>query len=361
MRRSTPAVAFLVLALAIPVRAADRVHLLTPQELADLGDKSKVAFATKLLETPAELPELQHPGRPAAGAVDTIPNPSIAVGSGGSRSLVSYQCTNGALKAREAAEPSFRKKAYDAARVIYEAALQEDPACYILDFNVGDCYLSAGNPTRALEFYDKAFKLNPADYRGPWFRANALIALGRSEDARMAYGQALAMSPQNPDLLAAIKSHAKELGLDVRDISFRPAAGARIEGQGVTIYTVNKPHWWVYGLCRGIWLGDEAHRLQMTGDAQHTWTTTEDLECLGALLAKYKTSRDAGDTPTEAQLDTLLTVLDQTLLGEFVMYEFGPSVSPYYTILLPEQTQKAISRYVDTFVLPRIAAGQTDH
>ena len=355
-RRRARAVTSVLLALAIPVRAADKPRFLTPQELAELGDKSKVAFATKIVAGPADLPALEHPGWSTAATIHPIPYPAITTGRDGSRALVSYRCSDGAMKALEAAEQSFQKKAYDAARVIYEAALHEDPSCYILDFNAGNCYLFSGNPERALQFYDKALKLNPADYRGQWFRASALVALGRSEEARLAYRQALAMSPQNPDLLAAIKSHAAELGIDVRDVSFRPSAVARVEGKGVTIYTVNKPHWWVYGLCKGIWLGDEAHRLQMSGDTQHNWTTTEDLECLGALLAKYKSSRDAGDTASEAQLDTLLTVLDQRLLGEFITYEFGPRVSPYFTILLPEPTLQEIARYVDRFVLPRIAA-----
>jgi hypothetical protein len=54
-------------------------------------------------------------------------------------------------------------------------------------------------------------------------------------------------------------------------------------------------------------------------------------------------------------------VLDESLLEEFIMYEFGPRVSPYFTILLPEQAQKKIARYVDAFVLPRIAAGRSNN
>jgi hypothetical protein len=348
-----------LLALAIPLWAADKPRFLTPRELAELGDKSKVAFATKIVETPAELPALQHPGWPPAGTIHSVPYPAITTGSDGSRALVSYRCSDGAMKALEAAEPSFQKKAYDAARVIYEAALHEDPSCYILDLSAGDCSLFSGNPEIALQFYEKATKLNPADYHGQWFRASALVALGRSDEAKLAYTQALALSPANPRLLSAIKSHAAELGIEVRDVSFRPSAVARVEGKGVTIYTVNKAHWWIYGLCKGLWLGDDAHRIQMSGDTQHNWTTTEDLECIGALLAKYETSRDAGVTDPEEQLDMLLTVLDHKLLGEFVLYEFGRRVSPDFTILLTEPMLQGIARYVDSFVLPSNAADAT--
>lgn len=340
--------------------AGEKARFLTPQELAELGDKSKVSFATKLVNDPAELPILPHPGWSVDGKVEALRYPAIFTGAGGSRALGSFECTPRAMKALEMAEPLFQKKEYDSARAIYESALGEDPGCYLVALNAGDCYLFSGKADRALHLYDQAIKLNPADFHGHWFRGSALVALGRAEDARLAYSQALAMSPKQPNLLAAIRSKAYELGIDVRDEPFQPSATAGLDGKGVTIYTVDRPYWWIYGVCRGIWLAEESHRVEMTGEAQHRWTNTEDLECLGALLTQYKSFRDAGKTARERQLDTLLDVRDHHLLNGFAVYEFGSRVSPNVMLLLPETTRSEVADYVRTYVLRKIEPGRSN-
>lgn len=314
---SAAAALLLSFSLATTGWAGESARLLTAQELAELGDKSKVSFATRIMRDRAELPILPHPGYSNDGMVEPLPYPAIFTAADGSRSLGSFQCTPGAMKALQKAEPLFQEKAYDSARAIYETALVEDPGCYLLALNAGDCHLLSGKADRALHFYDQAIKLNPADFHGYWFRGSALVTLGRAEEARVAYSQALALSPRQPNLLTAIKSKANELGIDVRDEPFQPSATADLDGNGVTVYTVDRSHWWIYGVCRGIWLAEESHRLQMTGEARHHWTNTEDLECLGALLAQYKSSRDAEETAPEQQLDMLLDVRDSHLLNGF--------------------------------------------
>lgn len=343
---------FAASALTAALRSEEPGRFLTPSELADLGEKSKVLFATELIETPADLPNVRHPGWPPEGKNLSLPHPAILTDGDGSRFLTTFRCSPGATTALEKAEGPFQQKSYDTARAIYEAALGEDPDCYLLALAAGDCHLLSGDPARALSFYDRAIASNPADFHGHWFRASALSDMRLGQEALAAYSRALAMAPGYPKLLSAIRSRADSLGVDVRDGWFQPAATARLEGPGVTIYTLNKPHWWVYGLCKGIWLGEESHRVRITGKAQHNWTTSEEMECLGALLTQYESSRDAGKAEPEPQLDTLLDVVQQGLLWEFVAYEFGSRFSPHLVILQPDPAQARIAEHVRRYVLP---------
>jgi tetratricopeptide (TPR) repeat protein len=327
-------------------------RFLTPQELADLGDKSEVSYGTTIVETRADLPAVRHPGIPEDAESLRLEFPVVSRDSNGWGSLLTVDFSAETMEALAIGESLFRGGEYEKARSVYEKALEADPQSFVLHSRLGDCYLRLNNPTKALELYDKSLTLNPDDFHGHWYRANALCELGRVQPAREAYSRALAMSPHNANILEAVRRRSAKLGVQVRDLVFEPKATARQEGDVYQIYTVDATHWWLYGLCKAVWLAEEGHRRELTGESRHNWTSTEELECLGVLLARYKTRRDAGDSEPEPQLDALLEALEAKLVSAFVFYEFGSRVTPNFTILLPPETQESISRYVAAYVLP---------
>ncbi len=328
-------------------------HFLTPRELAELGEQSKVGYSTTIVKDGSELPAFDRPGVPKDGPVPETPWPVISRESGGSRSLFSFRLSPGTLKALKDAEPLFQSEEYPEALPIYLEASRKDPECYVLYLSIGDCYLFSGNPVAALDNYDRAIELDPADYHGHWFRASALLELGRAEEARHSYARALAMSPGNPSLLKAINGRSGRLGVRATEELFHPRATARPEGEEYRIYTVDVPHWWLYGLCRAVWLAEAGHRKDLTGKTEHTWTSTEELECTGILLASYRTTRDEEKGAREPELDRLLEVLDSRQLGAFVNYEFGSRVARDYTLLLDDDSQEKLARFVERYVFQK--------
>ncbi len=239
----------------------------------------------------------------------------------------------------------------DAALKLYKAALTEDPDCYVLHSHIGDCHLQSGRPEQALAAYDKSIALNPSDFRGYWFKGTALVRLGRVEEARRAYAEALALSPHNEKILKLLKSAQEEIGIDLNDTPFRPFGSAKRTDEGVTVYAAEPTHWWVYGLCKAIWIVEESHRKQQTGKSKHRWTNTEERECLGALLNYYHTKREASETEAEPQLDRLLAVADDGMLHEFILYEFGARTSPHFMLLLDDETRGDVADYIETHIL----------
>lgn len=327
-----------------------RGEFLTPSEFAELGEKSKVQYATHIVKSGAELPSFRHPGYPKDGASPETTYPQISEGNDGHRSLLLFRPSAIADKALKQAEPLLQKKEYDLALPIYLEASQEDPKCYLLYLSIGDCYLFSGNPVAALDNYDKAIDLNPDDFHGHWFRASALVELGRMTDARHSYARALALSPGNPSLLKAINARADRLGFNATEEIFHPQATAQPEGDAYVIYTVDVTHWWIYGLCKAVWLAEPEHRKDLTGSSDHRWTNTEELECMANLLARYEIDRDEEEMPAEPELDRLMEVLHAKSLGAFVDYEFGSQVSRDYTLLIGRESQDKIVRFVEQYV-----------
>ena len=338
------------LSLVAAETVAKRGRFLTPKELAELGDKSEVQYATRIVESGTDLPGFRHPGFPKDGPLQGTPYPDIVEASDGSRSLFSYRLSAIAIKALEEAEPLFQARQYADALVIYRDASLRDPKCYVLYLSIGDSYLFSGNALAALESYEKAIELNPHDFHGYWFRGSALLELGKVDEARRAYARAVAMAPRNAALLAAINSRATRLGIRPIAEIFHPLAVARPEGDGFAIYAVEGLHWWIYGLCKAVWQAEEGHRKDLTGRPEHRWTTTEELECTGNLLASYRTGREEEKVPAEAELDLLLRVLDSGDIGGFVNYEFGSQLSPDYALLLDRDSQAKVLRFVERYV-----------
>ena len=106
---ASPALAtVLSLSLGYSADSGKRGEFLSPSELAELGEKSKVGYATKIVKSAAELPAIDHPGVPKDGPVEETRYPEISVGSDGSRAMNSYQPTEADAQAMKEADRLFR-------------------------------------------------------------------------------------------------------------------------------------------------------------------------------------------------------------------------------------------------------------
>ena len=119
------------------------------------------------------------------------------------------------------------------------------------------------------------------------------------------------------------------------------------------IYATEPTHWWIYGLCKAVWLAEEFHRIDLTGKSDHNWTNTEERECLANLVVRYHTNRDEGEVMADPALDRLLAVLHHGDLDGFVFYEIGGPAMPDMILLMPEIAREEIASYIRRYVLQR--------
>jgi len=71
------------------------------------------------------------------------------------------------------------------------------------------------------------------------------------------------------------------------------------------------------------------------------------------LLASYGTDKDEGKGAPEPELDLLLEILSSGNIGSLVNYEFGSQFSADYTILLDDESQADLSRFVEQYVFEK--------
>lgn len=274
------------------------------------------------------------------------------VEDGPGRKVIPWQIPEEVRALSDEAEDLYGKGLFREAAERYRRILEIAPDHYLVRAALGDCALFTKDPKAALEHFDAAIQINPDDHRVHYYRANALMALGQKAEAIDSFTTSLVLNPRNRVLLDHLRRYAKYLGIEVRSDLMVPRAYVQKEGETVTLYfDKENPHWLTWAVCKGLWLGDPSHRQEMTGRADRSWTTIEEMECLAALATSYLTALKDGKSQPDPELDTLVNVLRDGLASSFVIYELGSRVDPQITLKVEKRHRDFVHRYVRKYVL----------
>lgn len=112
-----------------------------------------------------------------------------------------------------------------------------------------------------------------------------------------------------------------------------------------------QPAWMGFGICKALWVGEESHRLEMTGLSGHTGTSTEERECYAALLSNYLTLREKGTTPPDSGLDEALTITKDGMAEELLVYEVLSRMNGNVVALLPDGEVTRLEAFIRKYVL----------
>lgn len=325
---------------------------LSPAEIIRRMEASKVKYTVRPLEDcgvpetriaatlwPRRAPEYQFP------VVSFEPNGQAAI-----RELTAPA---EAFRFLQVAEEPFQAKRWDEAAAAYERALAVDPRFVPALLYEGDTFLLRGRPEDALPFYARARQANPADHRGFYFAANALIAQGRVEDAVSFYAEALARRPRHESLRMGIESRLVKMGRRLRGDVVPFKGFARKTEQGVEICTRTTPPWVAWSMCKGYWLGDADHRREMLGSDLPVFSTTEESECLLALLHGYDAVRANHPDP---DLEELREIALAGRLHDYVMIELATRLDPHAALRVRPEKRHFLVSYVLAHVLVEGAA-----
>jgi len=278
--------------------------------------------------------------------------PAVVV-ENGRRDVVEAKLSKATVEVVNSAAKAFRDGDYESAAKLYEKGLKDEPRSFVLLSHLGDCRFGLKKYSEALELYEQAIQEHPTDHRIWWYRAQALAHLGRREAAISSLAQALVLRPGYPMLLEWLQKNGEQLGIRAsRETAFVPKAFVRREGSSARVFTDTEDlHWWIYGECKAVWLVDASRRKEATGTERPTFTTFEEAECLAPLVTLYLSERKRSGIRAEPALDALGKVFDDGFLDGFIVYELGARYAPWFTLLLDEQGQEAVRKYVRKYVL----------
>lgn len=254
------------------------------------------------------------------------------------------------------AETDYQAKRYEQARSIYLEVAEKWPHSYPAVSHIGDTYYFSGDYATALRYYDSAIGLNPYDPQLYYYRGNALVRMGQLDNGIDSYIDALALLPHYPAVMNMLKSMAEPVGLELHDGLFHPGACARRDGEDIAVGLhegSSANGWIIYGLAKGLWLGEPEHRKKRLGREEYHWSSTEEQECLVATLAAYLQFKKDDEDISDPNLDKLFEMsLDGHLLS-YVLYEIGYRMDPNIMLRTDDDVRKKVREYVSRYVVIR--------
>ncbi len=353
-------VPFLVLAycasvVAGPADANAPRRFLTPPEVAKIVEQSEVMYriiiGMKSLEdvNPANTADKLFPL-----SVRPITYAWRVQKEDGSTEITEFRLDAEAKKLLDEAESHFASERFPQAIQSYQNLIDQFPDVPLAYTHLGDCYFRMGQYNRAIEYFDIGIGLNPCDHRVFLYKADALMQLGRQDEAKAAYIHSLSLQPRYWLALANLRHFADILSVEVRTDLFCPRAVVRPEGDAIGVYVDNQQPialWLSYALTKAVWLGEPSHRQQMTGNSTYRWSVLEEMESLVNLIATYKSLKQDAMIHPDPKLDLLETIVDAGDLVNFIYYEIASRMCPHFTLTLTEEARQSLREFIAKYVV----------
>lgn len=349
------AVFFVFVALRLYGQSGEGIKrsFLSPAEILMMVEKSTTTYSMRII--PADSMKQEALDAMFPQMAERITFPVVEVNDG-RFSAVPYMFDSLEYEMMLRAESDYQAKRYEQARSIYEEVQKKWPHSYPALSHIGDCYLFSGDFATALRYYDSAIGLNPYDPQLYYYRGNALRRMGQIDNAIDSYIDALALLPHYPAVMSLLKTMAEPVGLELNDGLFHPKTCVRLDGDEVAVELTDEGGgngWLLYGMAKGMWLGEPQHRKKMLGEEKYHWSSVEEQECLLATLEAYLTLKNKDDDVSNPDLDKLFQISMDGHLLSFILYEIGYRIDPNIMLRTSDDVRKNMREYVSRYVVVR--------
>ncbi|HEX6101160.1 MAG TPA: tetratricopeptide repeat protein [Thermoanaerobaculia bacterium] len=313
--------------------------------------------------------------KPAATPIDEYtcktPVGSVArIRSGGRWTLGIPKRHPDSAKLLREAEALFDKKQYAEAAVRYRKMIEldaNDAAAHLL---YGDVFFFGHRDyAAAVAEYRKALAIDATNAMAHFFSANALMRLGRGDEARAAVVSALSYNPVYEGLYRVLDAQPEAFGLrPLARHRFDPPRGylGKPDSEGITVYGGNDGEWRTYAICKAALRYEPAARKEVLGDAEEVEASfEEERACVTAYVdgnldrTRAALEKAAGNKPvSDAEVRKaapplvrhLVEVLETGFFDGYVAFEIigqrCPIAAPMYPEPLHQEVEKYVARYV---------------
>ena len=335
---------------------ASRQPMSEPRDIIKLLEASPRQYEVKELES--AVPMVRR--RNADQFWPALKKPLDCVALKDGKRVVPCQMRPEVRRILEEAEPLYQEKKFVEAEARYAEALKISPNDYQVLLSYGDAAHFRGEFAIGLARYDKAVAANPHDHRGHFYRANALLELGRKKEALESYATAVALRPRHDLLRAGIEDRAETLGVKPRWDLLLPLANVSAAGDKIAVQVSLQPHWVAFAMCKAAWMAEPEYRKKRTGSATRVaFNSTEELECALNLLAIYVIELEKGAVEREPALDQLARIAEAKMLDDWVLFELATRVDPHLTVIQSKETRDALHAFILRFVLEPVAGARS--
>ena len=264
----------------------------------------------------------------------------------------------------KSAEADFSRGDLDKARQGYERALLLDPKNYDAALFIGDVYFKRHVLGSAGEWFAQAIKIDPNRETAYRYWGDALAAMGKDDEARSKYIDAVVAEPYNRRASTGLTNWLDRNKLTLNTVQLKDAAAVdRKDDQHINITLdsgslgKNDPNgsaWMMYSMNRALWNGDKFKK-EFPNEPKYRRTLKEEADCLSVMVSVLKGQK--GDKKKQKNLDPglreLMKIEEAGFLEPFVLFSRADNDIAQDYVPYRDAHRDNVRRYLDDYVVPK--------
>ena len=264
----------------------------------------------------------------------------------------------------KSAEADFSRGDRDKARQGYERALLLDPQNYDAALFIGDVYFKQHILGSAGEWFAQAIKIDPNRETAYRYWGDALAAMGKDDEARSRYIDAIVADPYNHRASTGLTNWLQRNKLTLNTVQLKDAAAVdRKDDQHINITLDNNslgkndPNgiaWMVYSMNRALWNGDKFKK-EFPNEPKYRRTLKEEADSLSVMISVLKEQKDykKKQKNLDPGLQSLIKIQEAGLLEPFVLLSRADDDIAKDYVPYRDAHRDNVRRYLDDFLVPK--------
>lgn len=268
--------------------------------------------------------------------------------------------------AMKGAESDFARGDYDKAREGYLNALLLDPKNYAAALFIGDVFFKQHTQGSAGEWFARAVQIDPDKETAYRYWADALMELGKNDEARLKYIDAIVAEPYARRPWEGAKKWTDRNKTQVHFLKIRDKSETKVKDDKTINITIdnsvlegkNDPAtaaWLMYGMNRALWQGDRFKK-EFPNEPKYRRTLKEEADCLGGMLTVLKEQKEFKKHPDKVDpaLLELMKIQEAGFMEPFVLLNRADNdIAQDYPAYRAANREK-VRAYLDAFVIPKL-------
>jgi tetratricopeptide (TPR) repeat protein len=269
--------------------------------------------------------------------------------------------------AMKVAEGDFARGDLDKAREGYLRVLLLEPGNYNAALFIGDVYFKQHVYGSAGEWFARAIQIDPNKETAYRYWGDALVAMGKEDDARGKFIDAIVAEPYQRRSWQGLENWLKRNKVELKNVRLNDKSLVTVKDDKNINITIdensfkkkNDPNglaWMTYGLNQALWKGDRFKK-EFPTEPKYRRTLKEEADSLSVMIAVLKEQKDykKKSKDLDPSLQSLIKIQEAGFLEPFVLFnradtEIAQDYEPYRNA-----NRGTVRGYLDAFMVPQAA------
>ncbi len=330
-------------------------RIFRPDELFAILEKSPIHYRILTEDTQTRMPLSGVTDRPTQPPRPLDPFVEVKrIGPEGRLRLESSRPPESVAEIFERAGDAFALQEYELAQSLYRKVVELEPTYWKGYTYLGNSLYFLGDYLRAEQIFLKALSLNPVDYQAMLFLGDTYLQLGEHGRAKEQLTRAYLLNRDNRAVTERLNVALAKNNLRIRADRLSPAFWLEQVSTGTVVMHFEKEsaaRWMPLAVCMACW-AYETQCQERAPEEDDPLRLAMYRECLINHAASLAVRRDQGEggRPLLGDERALLAAIEEGMLDAIIFWEVVAEIAPMVILLLPDEVQEMILRYIERFV-----------